>query len=90
MTFREDAVPAFLEIFERSKNLIRNFEGCQHLELLKDKNNPNILFTYSKWEDPSFLEKYRKSELFANTWKDTKALFKEKAEAWSVEQLTII
>lgn len=86
MTFRENAVPDFLAIFEESKTKIRRFEGCRHLELLRGIDEPNVLFTLSFWEDSQALERYRQSELFKTTWKKTKALFAAKADAWSVEE----
>lgn len=86
MTFREDAVETFLnEVFEHSKNRIRAFPGCRHMELLRQKNKPNVLFTLSFWDDETALEAYRQSELFKTTWAKTKVLFAEKAEAWTVE-----
>ena len=47
MTFQEDKIPDFLEIFNNSKQKIRRFEGCQHLELLQDTLQNNVLMTYS-------------------------------------------
>lgn len=85
LTFREDAVPEFLAIFEASKEKIRAFEGNLHLELLRDTAQPNVLFTLSLWENEQALEAYRQSELFKSTWEKTKALFAGKAEAWTVE-----
>ncbi len=86
MTFREEAVQSFItEVFEQSKRSIRAFEGCRHMELLRHKTRPNVLFTLSIWEDESALEAYRASALFADTWAKTKALFAEKAEAWTLE-----
>jgi heme-degrading monooxygenase HmoA len=86
MTFREDTVDVFIsEVFENSKERIRAFPGCQHMELLRQTNQPNVLFTFSYWENEEALNTYRASALFAETWKKTKALFAEKAEAWSTE-----
>ncbi|MCW5922952.1 MAG: antibiotic biosynthesis monooxygenase [Saprospiraceae bacterium] len=86
MTFREEAVEVFLrDVFEHSKNRIRAFPGCLHMELLRQTNAPNVLFTLSIWEDEAALETYRQSDLFQTTWAKTKILFAEKAEAWSVE-----
>ena len=90
MTFEKDKVVDFLELFNSSKQLIRNFEGCTHLELLNDINNPNIYFTYSYWQAENDLENYRNSELFNSVWSKTKVLFSAKAEAWSVEQKIIL
>lgn len=87
MTFQEDKTADFLKVFNESKHLIASFEGCTHLKLLNDINNPNIYFTYSHWNGSEYLEKYRNSDLFASVWAKTKVLFSAKAEAWSVEEV---
>jgi quinol monooxygenase YgiN len=85
MSFEASKIELFLENFNESKEKIRNFEGCSLLKLLRDKNNPNIFFTYSYWESEVYLEGYRNSELFHSVWKKTKILFNNKPEAWSVD-----
>jgi heme-degrading monooxygenase HmoA len=90
MTFQEDRIEDFLEIFNRSKHLIRGFEGCQHLELLRDKNAQNVMLTYSYWLSEERLNAYRDSELFKNTWAATKVLFADKPVAFSSERVEII
>lgn len=85
LTFIPDKVPDFIDIFNASKYQIRNFEGCKHLALYHDTNNTNVFFTYSIWEGPEYLEKYRHSELFKSTWAQTKVLFADKPNAWSLE-----
>ena len=75
MTFQPDKVEEFLANFEQNKQLIRNFDGVQHLALLNDKNQPNIYFTYSIWESEAHLEAYRHSDLFQSVWSKTKPLF---------------
>lgn len=87
MTFNPEKVDEFLENFNARKNDIRNFEGVTHLELLRDKNNPNIFFTYSHWKSEQHLENYRNSDLFKSVWAVTKPLFIKEAEAWSVDSL---
>ena len=47
MTFREEEIEAFQQLFEARKDLIRNFEGCTHLQLWQGKHNPAVFFTYS-------------------------------------------
>ena len=47
MTFKVDEVETFKVLFNERKEQIRHFEGCQYLELLQGKNEPNIFFTYS-------------------------------------------
>ncbi|WP_372920161.1 putative quinol monooxygenase [Salegentibacter sp.] len=85
MGFDPEKIEAFLANFEANKNKIRSFEGCRHLELLRDKDNTNRFFTYSHWTDEAALENYRNSELFKGIWAETKVMFNEKPEAWSVE-----
>lgn len=83
MQFRKKQVPKFLELFKENCEAIRAFEGCLYLELLQDTERPNSYFTLSVWKDAEALEAYRKSRLFAKTWKRTKRLFRKQAEAWS-------
>ena len=90
MNFREGEVAAFLALFEERKLLIRNFKGCSHLELWQDAHDPNIFFTYSHWESEESLNHYRFSELFKDTWTRTRALFADKANAWSVNQKMVL
>lgn len=87
MSFTENNVNAFLNNFHENKDKIRAVDGCLLLELLRDKDNPNVFFTYSYWNDPSDLENYRQSDLFKSVWAKTKVLFNEKPEAWSVDKL---
>lgn len=86
MVFREETLADFQQLFEERKGAIRAFEGCKHLELWRDINNRNIFFTYSIWNSEQQLDQYRVSEFFKDTWNRTKALFAEKAQAWSVER----
>lgn len=90
MSFAEENVKTFLELFEQRKQLIRGFDGCLHLELWQQSGVLNVFFTYSKWESEQHLDHYRYSELFKDTWARTKALFAGKAEAWSVEQKLVV
>ena len=87
MSFEENQIEAFLENFHENKNEIRNFEGCQFLELYRDKDNTNVFFTYSYWDSETDLNNYRHSELFKSVWAKTKPLFNDKPEAWSVNKL---
>jgi quinol monooxygenase YgiN len=87
MTFKPENIERFKDIFNASKDLIAAMEGCNHVELLQDINNPTIFFTLSIWDDPKYLEAYRQSALFEGVWAKTKVLFDAKPEAWSVKQL---
>ncbi|MFD1096232.1 putative quinol monooxygenase [Salegentibacter chungangensis] len=87
MGFKPDKIEEFLSDFEKKKEMIRGFEGCEFLELYRDKDNTNRFFTYSYWQDEKALERYRHSELFKGVWAKTKVLFNEKPEAWSVDKV---
>ena len=84
MHFTEAGVNEFLEIFNQNKMAIRNFEGCTHLELLKDQENPFVYTTLSHWNNEQCLENYRKSELFGSVWGRVKTLFAERTQAFSL------
>ncbi len=87
MEFEQQEIPGFLASFELVKEDIRNFPGCEFLELYRDKENPTVFFTYSKWKEEKDLEHYRSSPLFKQVWSQTKARFRNKARAWSVDTI---
>ncbi|MBT8274449.1 MAG: antibiotic biosynthesis monooxygenase [Bacteroidia bacterium] len=87
MSFDTESIDLFLSNFHEHKNEIRNFEGCHLLELYRDKQHSHVFFTYSYWEDASYLELYRQSDLFKSVWSKTKALFNDKPQAWSVDKV---
>ena len=83
MTFKPEKVDQFLEVFNTSKSKIRNFPGCNHLELHRDYHNEHIFSTYSHWDSDEELENYRHSDLFKDVWARTKVLFDDKPVAFS-------
>lgn len=90
MTFKPEHTEAFAQLFEERKNTIRGFSGCTHLELWRGTNDPNVFFTYSNWDSEVDLDHYRFSAFFKETWGLTKAMFAEKAQAWSVERASTV
>jgi len=87
MTFRKDATDQFEQIFNNSCDRIRDFAGCESLELTRAVADPRIYFTISIWQSESDLNAYRHSELFKETWAATKALFDDKPQAWSTKSI---
>lgn len=83
MTFKPEEVDAFLELFDQTKEKIRHFPGCKHLELMRDYNDPCVFSTYSHWENEEALNNYRHSELFKTVWANTKSKFEDKPTAFS-------
>jgi len=86
MHFTQAGVEEFLEVFNTNKEAIRNFEGCTHLQLLRDVDDGNTFTTLSHWQDQASLDKYRKSELFGKVWGQVKTLFSERSLAFSAEK----
>ncbi len=85
--FQEDKIQDFLTFFETIKFKVAQQPNCFGMKLLQDKNNPEIVFTYSLWKDEEALNKYRDSDLFSNeVWPKIKPWFKEKAQAWTLEE----
>ncbi|MDC3388756.1 antibiotic biosynthesis monooxygenase [Flavobacteriaceae bacterium] len=87
LSLDEKNIEEFLSNFNTQKTNIRNFPGCQFLELYNDKHVKNIFFTYSYWENEQALNNYRHSDLFKGIWAITKPMFNDKPEAWSVNKL---
>lgn len=84
MEFDPAKVDEFLSVFNQSKDKIRAFDGCEHVELCQDAAQKNVYFTFSKWLSEDHLEVYRHSELFKSTWAKTKVLFVGKPLAYSL------
>lgn len=75
----------FLDYFRETYTQIRHFEGCHHLELFQDKNEPEIVITLSRWDHEEALNNYRNSEIFRQTWAKVKPLFSAPPHAFSME-----
>ncbi len=88
MQFRPEGVDEFQLIFKESRPLILGFEGCRHVELLRDTSDPTLFFTYSLWDSEAHLNAYRESDTFARVWAATKSLFAARAQAWSLSETT--
>lgn len=87
LSFQPNEVDTFLDKFDNKKSFIRNSKGCRLLELYRDKQNPNVFFTYSYWDDEKDLENYKNSDLFKGIWSEIKVLFNDKPLAWSVDKV---
>ena len=88
MEFQQEYVERFKQLFEDRKENIRHFPGCNHLELLQGTEaKKNVFITYSYWESEDALNDYRYSDLFKQTWQETKSMFARKPEAISFEKI---
>lgn len=87
MTFQSDCTEKFIHAFQLRKQAIASFEGCNGVSLLRDTQNPDVFFTYSRWDTAQDLEHYRKSVFFENTWSEVKVWFSARPEAWSLEDV---
>lgn len=81
MTFHPEKVDAFLDLFDGRSAKIRSSPGCKHLELLRNARFPNVLTTVSVWKSEGDLDVYRSSDLFIETWRETREMFAAGPEA---------
>lgn len=88
MEFEEERIPDFLNIFALSREKIRSFPGCMHLQLLQGEGDSCVFFTYSHWQNEDYLDTYRNSELFRGVWRRTRKLFRVAPKAWSLTDQT--
>jgi len=88
MEFAEERVSDFLHIFAASREKIRAFPGCTHLQLLQGEADPCVFFTYSHWQGEDDLNIYRNSDLFRAVWRNTRKLFRAAPRAWSLTDQT--
>lgn len=88
MEFEEHLIPDFLQIFAASREKIRSFPGCTHLQLLQGEADPCVFFTYSHWDGEDELDVYRNSDLFRTVWRNTRKLLRAAPKAWSLTDRT--
>ncbi len=86
MSFMPEKAEEFKQLFEQYKMQIANAEGCLSLRMMQERGT-TIFFTYSEWKSEEYLEQYRRSDLFALVWSQTKTFFNDKPQAWTNEVL---
>ena len=86
MSFEPSKITDFKAHFETVRDQIKTFDGNCFLELYQDKDNRSTFFTYSHWQSIGDLENYRQSDFFKKVWSETKPMFNDKPEAWSLLQ----
>ena len=75
MEFLPEKRTEFLALFEQHKAAIAAQPGCRHLKLVQRDDKTTSISTISTWDSQADLDAYRKSNLFAQVWPSTKALF---------------
>jgi Uncharacterized conserved protein len=88
MKFRPEEINNFLTVFRLVHTKIVAVDGCHSVDLLQDKTDPTVIFTYSLWDSEEALNAYRHYPFFKDTWSKTKALFADRPLAWSTISLT--
>jgi quinol monooxygenase YgiN len=86
LSIQPEKATLFQDTFWQTYDKIRNVEGCTDLQLHRDTDAECVFITFSIWKDPSYLEAYRNSALFKQTWDQVKPLFSAKAEAFSMKR----
>lgn len=84
MSFDPYRIDNFLDYFATIKPDIENFEGCRKVDMYRDAEDENVIYTVSIWEDESSLEKYRESNIFRGRWEIVTEWFNEKPQAFSL------
>ncbi|MDZ4840008.1 MAG: antibiotic biosynthesis monooxygenase family protein [Bacteroidota bacterium] len=87
MQFKVDEIENFKNLFTQVYPFISNFPGCRQVTLVQQADDEAVFMTISHWDDDNALQNYRQSELFADTWRETKAMFQTQAIAWSVKPI---
>ncbi|MFT7587911.1 MAG: quinol monooxygenase YgiN [Limisphaerales bacterium] len=87
MKVREEAIADFYALFAKGGARVEASNGCSHVQLMQGADG--YFFSYSVWEDENKLNEYRNSAFFKATWPKLKAMFSEKAEAWSTSAVSI-
>jgi quinol monooxygenase YgiN len=84
LTFKAENVETFLQFFSETAPHIRAFEGCIELQGFRDREQPNVVYTLSRWASPEHLENYRQSTFFKNTWEQVSRWFEDKPQAFTL------
>ena len=88
MQFELSRTSEFLEVFAIHRKALSEFPGCLKIELLRDINDPGRFSTLSHWDSAQHLEDYRQSDLFKLVWQKVKPMFRDKAQAFSMETIS--
>jgi len=88
LTFNEEHIAEFKQIFKVSSGRIIASAGCHSVRLLQSEHDPRIFFTYSIWDDVAALDAYRSTDFFRSTWSKCKKIFADKPEAWSTQVIS--
>ena len=82
--FKPGKAEDFKKIFEYGQHVVAGSEGCHGVQLLQDRDEPDIAFTYSLWDSEEDLNRYRHSKAFREYWPKIKSLLADKAEVWNL------
>ena len=84
LSFEPKHIKTFLNIYNDKKSTILAFDGCRQLQLKQDFNQSNVYYTYSHWDSNLDLENYKASNFFEVTWAQTKLLFNDRPQAFTL------
>jgi hypothetical protein len=86
LEFSRKELPAVRTLFANAAPHVRDFEGCEYLEILFDVKQRGKVITYSHWQSLEHLDAYRHSPVFQDFWLTIKPHFTKPAEAWSMHR----
>lgn len=80
-----------IEAFELFMNNLHDeklkLSGCLHFDFFHEKENNNIYYAYTIWENEKYFKQYKKSDLFKEVVTTLKSLCIEEPKAWTIENV---
>lgn len=90
LSFREEHLDDFLQFYAQVQPQIAAFEGCMEVQAFRDNEQHTVIYTMSRWTNAAYLENYRQSDFFRDTWAQVSRWFEEKPQAFSLVPLQVI
>ncbi|MBI4648104.1 MAG: antibiotic biosynthesis monooxygenase [Bacteroidia bacterium] len=87
VSVHDSKIDDFVSFMESVRDHMLAFNGCEHWEVLNDKTNKNIFFSYSIWKSEKELEAYKYSTLYKQIWSTCKQWFTKESQAWTVDNI---
>lgn len=87
LTLKEGLKQEFLDIYRARNPKKNNMEGCISVRMFEPTIDSHEVFTISEWENEDYLNLYRETDYFKESWSMLKPLFTERAEAWSLQEI---
>ena len=82
---KKSSIDSFGNLLKEIRSEVLAFKGCKYFDLLNDKNNKNIFFSYSIWESEYYHDQYVNSGFFKTIWEQVVMFLESDAQVHTVE-----